>query len=303
MDLIILRYFPKKRPPQYLAEFFCRHSSCKMFAHVRIECSQSFVVTLEFLVLQKCGETQNKDQIKKSDPECPYIYFVSHDEFVTSKVYRSIALVFLECLFTEFDCGQMAGRLFGEKSLLMVLTVSFFLIDQLSIEKRYFKERAINSSVLRKVFVSKLIEGKDRLNGQREGKNRVVSTKDYIEVMQPILASVNSSCRFTVPLTECFVRGNKRTDDPEIRTLSVRFRCAVEGCPMRVTVHVSNPEGNVTLFFTKTRLYDGPSKEQDGKEYICAGLSPVIPFHNILRCLIDFGFVNVNVDFSFVRQW
>ena len=134
------------------------------------------------------------------------------------------------------------------------------------VDKQYFKKNAIDADDLGDAFLSQLVEGRDRVDGERKGNDRIVSTIDYIDALQPVLSSANPSCRFTVPQTECFVRCNKRKDDREIRIFSVKLLCAFEECPMRVTVHVSNPEGNVTLHFTKTKLCDDPTGEHDGED-------------------------------------
>ena len=130
--------------------------------------------------------------------------------------------------------------------------------------KHVYMENAIDADVVSETFTTKIVSGRDRANSKMAGGDRVVVDQGYIEVLQPIFASMNPSCRFTVPVTECFVKRNKQKENEKIKLFSIKFKCAFENCPMRAVVHVSNPDGHVNLFFSKTRLWDGPAKEEKG---------------------------------------
>ena len=139
-------------------------------------------------------------------------------------------------------------------------------IFQLLVNKTNDVKEAIDAEVLKNVFLSNVIKNPKFDDNKTEQKDLIVSSREYIDILQPILLSVNPSCRFTVACGDCFVRCNKQKENRKINVFSAKLRCAFEDCPMRVTVHVTNPEGNVTLFFSKSTYADRSEESNEGNQ-------------------------------------
>ena len=111
-------------------------------------------------------------------------------------------------------------------------------------DRKHILNYVIDATTMHDAFISQV---------KSEGPDRYIPNTDYIEVLQPIIGSVNPFCRFTRPRSRCVVkknrkRGERRVND-RINCIAVKLGCEVSDCPALVNVNVMNPSGDVALSF------------------------------------------------------
>ena len=132
--------------------------------------------------------------------------------------------------------------------------------QEVTIERRQTVLGAIPTDQLREYFVNKLVQDPfSQDTSHRHGMARVpTSYEEYLTVLEPVLAEVNPFCRFTKVLTPCFQKRNKRKDDLAVRNLSVELGCQFQECTAVVYIQISNPSGDVSLYFRNCKTSTDP---------------------------------------------